>query len=146
MLLYKRGAYEWSFVCIWLSRLYFLFLGEVLAVVKLNKQHSLAEGRESGKKGVKIGFGMQHALLTLARASTLAPFLSKIRIMSVWLALAARCRGVSPLTVGTSGLASCCSRNITIFIHPIKLATCNGVSPDCKTHVLSVNISIWLQN
>lgn len=59
-------------------------LGEVLAVAsKLNKQYSLAEGRESGKKGVGIGFGRQHALLTLARASTLAPFLSKIRIMSV---------------------------------------------------------------
>lgn len=29
----------------------FCFLGEVFAVVKLNKQYSLAEGRESGEKG-----------------------------------------------------------------------------------------------
>ena len=43
--------------------------------------------------------------LTLALASTLAPFLSRIRMMSVWLARAARWRGVSPRTVASSGLA-----------------------------------------
>lgn len=41
--------------------------------------------------------------LTLALASTLAPFLNNILMISVWLARAAKCRGVSPLTVGTSG-------------------------------------------
>lgn len=43
-------------------------------------------GGGGGVGGGRAGFffsGMQHALLTLARASTLAPFLSKIRIMSV---------------------------------------------------------------
>lgn len=48
--------------------------------------------------------------LTLALASTCAPLRSKMRMMSVWLARAAKCSGVSPRTVGTSGLASFCSR------------------------------------
>ena len=43
--------------------------------------------------------------LTLALASTLAPFLRRILMMSVWLARAARWRGVSPRTVASSGLA-----------------------------------------
>lgn len=49
-------------------------------------------------------------LLTLALASTCAPLRRRMRMMSVWFALAARCSGVSPRTVGTSGLALCCSR------------------------------------
>ena len=44
-------------------------------------------------------------ILTLALASTLAPFLRRILMMSVWLARAARWRGVSPRTVASSGLA-----------------------------------------
>lgn len=82
-----------------------------------------------------------NAILTLALASTWAPFLRSILIISVWFALAAKCNGVSPLTVGISGLASCCSKYITIFIHPIKLATCNGVNPDYKK-IYIVNFTI----
>ena len=61
--------------------------------------------------------------LTLALASTLAPFLSKILMMSVWLARAARCSGVSPLTVASSGLAWFWIRKMTMFMQPMKLAT-----------------------
>lgn len=76
--------------------------------------------------------------LTLALASTCAEFLKSILMMSVWLALAARWRGVSPLIVRTSGQASCCSKSITIFILPIKLATCKGDNPDWKESGINI--------
>lgn len=50
-------------------------------------------------------------------------------MISDWFALAARCNGVSPRTVGTSGLAPCWMRYITMFIQPMKEATCRGVKP-----------------
>ena len=82
--------------------------------------------------------------LTLALASTRAPLRRRMRMISVWLARAARWRGVSPLTVGTSGLASCCSKYMTIFIQPMKLATCRGVRPDWKRHGIIFNMEqIW---
>jgi hypothetical protein len=36
--------------------------------------------------------------------------------------------------VGTSGLASCCSKYMTMFMQPMKLATCSGVRPDWKNN------------
>lgn len=73
----------------------------------------------------------RRSIRTRALASTWAPLRSNIRMISVWLARAAKCSGVSPRTVGRSGLASCCSKNITMFMQPMKLATCKGVRPDC---------------
>ena len=51
-------------------------------------------------------------------------------MISVWLALAARWSGVSPLTVASSGEALCWIRKMTMFMQPMKLATWRGVSPD----------------
>lgn len=95
---------------------------------------TLLNGRQRWTQSIprgRISLSTKNTILTLARASTSAPFLRSILIISVWFALAAKCNGVSPLTVGMSGQASCCSKKITIFMHPMKLATCNGVSPDC---------------
>ena len=47
------------------------------------------------------------SLQTLALASTLAAFRRRILTTSGWLALAAKCSGVSPLTVAVLGLAPC---------------------------------------
>ena len=53
-------------------------------------------------------------------------------MMSVWLARAARWSGVSPRTVASSGEAAAWIRKMTMFMQPMKLATCRGVSPDCN--------------
>lgn len=66
-----------------------------------------------------------------------------IMLLNTWLALAAKCKGVSPLTVGTSGLASCCRRKITMFIHPMKAATWRGVNPDSVVADIPKKIHIF---
>jgi len=87
---------------------------------------------------------------TLALASTCAPFRRRMRITSVWLARAAKCNAVSPLTVVVSMPAPCCSRYSRMFMWPMNAATWRGVRPDYNDKNTTLNqgpisIAIYLQ-